>query len=87
VTISWFEFQNQVGYNLSAAPQNRRVGDNVRHASRSSGLLRVEASRDRISQFTSKLTDARRWVVHVASLQRSCEDQVEDGRIDITCCI
>jgi hypothetical protein len=72
---------------LSAAPQNRRVGDNVRHVSRSSGLLRVEASQDMVSQFASKLTDARRWVVHVASLQRSYEDQVEDGWIDITCCI
>jgi hypothetical protein len=48
-TISWFGSQNNVCYGLSIAPQNRREGDDVEHASRSSGLLRVKASRDRVS--------------------------------------
>jgi hypothetical protein len=26
-------------------------------------------------------------MVHMASSQRSCEDEVEDGRVDATCCI
>jgi hypothetical protein len=59
--VSWVGHQNQTGYSLSVAPQNRRE-----HASRSSGLLHVEASRARVSQFASKLTEARRRVVHVA---------------------
>jgi hypothetical protein len=43
--------QNQTEYGLSVAPQNRRDDeDDVRHASRSSILLHVEASRVRVSQ-------------------------------------
>jgi hypothetical protein len=41
--VSWFVPQNQVGYDLSVAPQNRREDkDGTGHASRSSGLLCVE---------------------------------------------
>jgi hypothetical protein len=48
--VSWFEPQNQVGYGLSIAPQNQREDeDDVGHASRSSSLLYVEASRARVS--------------------------------------
>jgi hypothetical protein len=54
----------------------------VEYASRSSGLPRVEASQDRVSQFTSKLLEARRRMVHVTPLRRSHEDQVEDGRVN-----
>jgi hypothetical protein len=50
VTVSWFGPQNQVGYALSVAPQNRQEDeDGAGHASRSSGLLRLEVSRARIS--------------------------------------
>jgi hypothetical protein len=60
-----------VGDGLWIAPQNRRVDeDGAGHASRSSGLLSVEASRARVSQFASKLAEARQWVVHVASSLR-----------------
>jgi hypothetical protein len=46
---------NQTGYDLLVAPQNRwEDGDDAGHASRSSGLLRVEESRARISQFGLK---------------------------------
>jgi hypothetical protein len=53
--VSWFGPQNQVGYDLSVAPQNRWEENGVRHTSRSSDLLHREASRARVSQFASKL--------------------------------
>jgi hypothetical protein len=41
-TVSWFGPQNQVGYGLSVAPQNRREDeDGVGNASRCSGLLHL----------------------------------------------
>jgi hypothetical protein len=39
-----------VGFGLSVVPQNRRREVSVGHASRSSGLLRVEARPARVSQ-------------------------------------
>jgi hypothetical protein len=84
-TISWFWPQNQVGFDLSVASQNRQRRSG--HASRSSGLLCVKVSLARVSQFASKLVEARRRVVHVALLWRSCEDQVENGWVDTTDCI
>jgi hypothetical protein len=48
--VSWFGPQNQVGFGLLVAPQNRWREDGVGHASRSSGLLHLEASRARVSQ-------------------------------------
>jgi hypothetical protein len=50
VTVSWFGPQNQIGFGLSVVPQNRRMDVGVGHASRSSGLLRVEASLARVFQ-------------------------------------
>jgi hypothetical protein len=70
-TVSWFGPQNQAGFGLSVAPRNRRRKVGAGHASRSSGLLQVKASRASVSQFASKLAEARRWVVHVAS-SRGC---------------
>jgi hypothetical protein len=55
VTVSWFGPQNQVGFGLSVAPQNRWREVGVGHASRSSGLLRVEASLARVSQSGLKI--------------------------------
>jgi hypothetical protein len=49
-TVSWVGPQNQAGFGLSVAPQNRRNEVGVRHASRSSSLLGMEASPDRVSQ-------------------------------------
>jgi hypothetical protein len=46
--ISWFGPQNQLGFGLSVAPQNRWREDGMRHASRSSGSLHQEASRARV---------------------------------------
>jgi hypothetical protein len=48
-TVSWFVAQNQVGFGLSVAPHNRWREVGVRHASRSSGFLHVEASLARVS--------------------------------------
>jgi hypothetical protein len=48
-TVSWFGPQNQVSFGLSVAPQNRRREISAGHASRSSGLLCVEASLARVS--------------------------------------
>jgi hypothetical protein len=59
----------------------------VGHALGSSGLLRVEASRARVFQFTSKLTKVRWRMVHVTPSRRSREDQVKDGQVDATDCV
>jgi hypothetical protein len=41
-SVSWFGPQNQAGYGLSVAPQNRwKDEDGVGHASKSRGLLRL----------------------------------------------
>jgi hypothetical protein len=47
--VSWSGAQNQIDYGLSVAPQNRcEDEDGAGHTSRSSGLLRVEASWARV---------------------------------------
>jgi hypothetical protein len=59
----------------------------VGRASRSSDLLYLEVSQTRVSQFASKLSEARRRVVYVTSLQRSRGDEAENGWVDATGCI
>jgi hypothetical protein len=59
----------------------------VGHMSRSSGLLHLEASHARFSQFASKLAEARCRVVHVALSRRLRRDQVEDGRVNVMDCV
>jgi hypothetical protein len=49
-TVFWFGPQNQVGFGLSVAPQNRRREVGAGHASRSSCLLGLETSLGRVSQ-------------------------------------
>jgi hypothetical protein len=49
-TVSWFVPQNHAGLGLSIAPQNRWREDGTGYASRSGGLLRLEASHARVSQ-------------------------------------
>jgi hypothetical protein len=62
-----------VCFNLSVAPQNRRREVGVGHASRSSGLLRVEASLAMVSQSDLKtggcatIGGARGTITEVAS--------------------
>jgi hypothetical protein len=82
-TVSWFGHQNQVGYSLSVAPQNRREDkDNVGCVLRSSGLLRVEASRARVSQSGLKTGGGATRMVHMASSRRLRGSEAEDGRFD-----
>jgi hypothetical protein len=50
-------------------------------------LLRLEASRARVSQSNLKTGGGTVWMVHVASSRRSCEDEAKDGRVDATDCI
>jgi hypothetical protein len=50
MAVSWFGPQNQVSFGLSVAPQNRWKEVDVGHASRSSGLFRMEVSLTRVSQ-------------------------------------
>jgi hypothetical protein len=58
--ISWFGTQNQVGYGLSIASQNRwEDEDGVGHTSRSSGLLHLDASRLGFPSLASRLVEAR----------------------------
>jgi hypothetical protein len=86
--VSWFGPQNQVTYSLSVAPQNRLVDeDDVGHESRFSGLLRLEASRARISQSGFKTSGGVAQMVHVASSRRSRGVQAKGGWIDVTGCI
>jgi site-specific DNA-cytosine methylase len=65
--------QNLVDFSLSVVPQNRRREVGVGHASRSSGLLLVEASLARVSQFGLKsggcatVGGARGTITEVAS--------------------
>jgi hypothetical protein len=51
-TASWFGPQNQAGFGLSVALQNRRREVGVGHTSRFCGLLRMEASLARVSSMT-----------------------------------
>jgi hypothetical protein len=73
VTVSWFGSQNQAGFALSVAPQNRRRDVGAGHASRSSSLLGVEASLTRVSQSGLKtgrgttMDGARGTITEVAS--------------------
>jgi hypothetical protein len=55
--VSWFGPQNQASDCLPVVLSNRWVKDGVGHTSRPSGLLRLEASRARVSQFASKLEE------------------------------
>jgi hypothetical protein len=56
VTVSWFRPQNQAGFGLSVASQNRRREVGVGHTSRSSSLLHVKASLARVSQSSLKIS-------------------------------
>jgi hypothetical protein len=72
-TFSWFESQNQAGFDLLVVSQNRRREDGVGHASRSSVLIHLEASHARLYQSAHKTgggtttNDARSIIVEAAS--------------------
>jgi hypothetical protein len=86
--VSWFGPQNQAGYGLLVVPKNRREDeDGAGHASRSSGLLRLEASRPSVFQSGLKTGGGTMKMVHVASSWRSHGVEAEDEQIDATGCI
>jgi hypothetical protein len=87
VTVSWFGPQNQVGFGLSVVSQNQRNQDGAGHASRSGGLLRLEASCARVSQSGLKTDGDATVGGHVAPSWRLCRDQVEDGWVDAMGCV
>jgi hypothetical protein len=77
-----------VGYGLSVAPQNRQENDDgTGYMLKSCGLLGLGASRARVFQSSLKTGVGTTWMVHVASSQRSCEDEADDRRVDATDCI
>jgi hypothetical protein len=77
-----------VGYGLSVAQQNRWENeDGMRHTSRSSGLLHLEAILVRVSQSSLKTGGGAARMIYVASSCRSHGDKAEDGRVDVTGCI
>jgi hypothetical protein len=83
--ISWSGPQNQAGFGLSVELQNRHVDeDGAGCASRSSGLLCVEASRVSVSHSGLKTGGGVAQMVHVASSRMLRRDQAEDGRVDVT---
>jgi hypothetical protein len=73
---------------LSVASQNRQEdGVDAGHASRSSGLFHMGASRVSVFQFASKLAEARRWVVNVTPSRMLRQVEAEDRQVDATGCI
>jgi hypothetical protein len=54
---------------------------------RSSGLIRLEVSQDRVSQSSLKIGGSVVQMVHVASSRSSCGDKSKDGRVDAMGCI
>jgi hypothetical protein len=73
VTVFWFGPQNQAGFGLSVAPQNRRREVGAGHASRSNSLLSLETSLGRVFQSVLKtgrgaaVRGARGTITKVAS--------------------
>jgi hypothetical protein len=79
-TVSWFGTQNQAGFCLSVAPQNRLREVDPGHALKSSSLLDVKVSLARVFQSGLK-TDGG------ATTQRLRRKQAEAGRVDMTGCV
>jgi hypothetical protein len=69
---------------VSCASKSTEDDDGVGHASRSSGLLHVEANQARVFQSGLKTSGGATEVVHVAPSRRSRKNQVEDGHVDAT---
>jgi hypothetical protein len=81
--VSWFRAQNQAGYSLSVAPQNRWEDNSVQGTCR--GLVVCFTWKQVMLGFlslASRLTEAQRWVVHVASSRRLRRVEAEDGWVD-----
>jgi hypothetical protein len=88
MTVSWFGPKIQAGYGLSVVPQNQwEYEDGAGHTLRSSGMLRLEACRARVSQSGLMTGGGTARMVHVASSWRSHVDETENGWVDGMGCI
>jgi hypothetical protein len=86
--VSLFVPQNQAGYGLLVVSQSRREDeDGVGYESRSSGLLRLEASQARVSQSGLKTGGGTAQMVHMTSSRILHRVEAEDGWVDVTRCI
>jgi hypothetical protein len=87
-TVSWFRPQNQAGYGLSVAPQNQWENDSV-WGTRQDLVAYFSWKQVTLEFFslTSRLTEKWWRVVHMASSQRLCRVEVEDGWVDATVCV
>jgi hypothetical protein len=56
--VFWFSPQNQVGFDLSVAPQNQRREVGAGHVSRFSDLVGMEASLARVFPSSLKTSEA-----------------------------
>jgi hypothetical protein len=80
----WFGPQNQAGFGLSVAPQNRREGAMVWDTRRD--LAAYFAWKQVWLEFFSlalRLGEAWCWMVHMTPSWRLRRNQVEDGRVDV----
>jgi hypothetical protein len=83
--VFWFGPQNQAGYGLSVASQNQWEDEyDAGHASRFSGLLRVEASQARVFQSDLKTDGGVMRMVHMTSSWRLRQVQAEDRQVNAT---
>jgi hypothetical protein len=80
--VYWFGLQNQAGFGLLVAPQNRR--DDTRR-----DLVTYFAWKQVWLVFSSLASrlEARQRVMYMAPSQRLRRNQVEDGRVDVTGCV
>jgi hypothetical protein len=58
----------------------------VGYVSRSSGLLRLVASQDRVFQFDLKTSGGKARVVHMVSSRKLRQSETKDGRLDSVGC-
>jgi hypothetical protein len=85
---SWFGPQNQVGYGLTVARQNRREDammlDTHRDLAACFTWKQVELG---FSSLATRLAEARLWVMHVAPSRRLHRVEVKDRWVDATGCV
>jgi hypothetical protein len=87
-TVSWFGRQNQAGFSLSVAPQNR--WEDVTAWDTRWDLAAYFMWKQvwlGFPNLASTLAEARRRVMHVAPSQRLRRSQVEDRCVDVTGCV
>jgi hypothetical protein len=88
VMVSSFGPQNQAGFNLSVAPENRWEDEMAWDTRRDpAACLTWNQVWLEFPSLVSRLAEARRWVVHVVPSRRLHRSHVEDGWVDAMGCI